>query len=437
MPGHRFAASLLVVLALGGVVHAQNVALVEPSLTKVCLRIDLRMDLIGDIRVQQDGKPVSIKQTAKARHEYLERVLEAKSDVAAKTARFYETAEAAITVDQETSARKLRRTRALMLAQANKDGILVYSPKGLLTQDELELTEHLDTLHVSGLLPGKEVATGDSWKIGNHVVLALCDLEGLIEHNLSGKLIEVKSDVAHLSFVGKVKGIHLGAEATMIIEAKGQFDLKEKRLVGLVWKQTEQRMQGPVNPALSAEVTYTLTRTSISEPAELGDIALVPALAVAADTVSSIRHTDAKGRFEFQHSRDWHLVSEQEKHLVFRLVDRGDFVAQATLMPMKKSPDKMMTLEEFVELMVDAPGWKHEELIDKTDKVEVGGGVKVYRVAATGELEGVKAVQYFYLLHGQLGDQMIVTFTMAPNQVRNLDARDMTILRGITLPRKE
>jgi hypothetical protein len=438
MPLWRLSASLFVIIAWTGAASAQNAALVEAPLPKACFRIDLKMELSGEIRVQQDGKQVSFKQTAKAHHQYLERVLEAKSDVADKTARIYQTAEATITVDKETSSRKLRGGRSLMIAQGTKTGLLVYCPKGLLTQEELELTEHLDTLQVSGILPGKEVAAGETWKVGNHVAHALCDLDGLIEHNLTGKLDEVKSGLAHISMVGQVKGIQLGAEVKMLIEARGQFDLKEKRLTRLEWKQSDQRDQGPVNPALSTDVTYTLTRTPIAEPNELNDIALVPALAVAADTVSAISHTDPKGRFELQHGREWHLVGQDDKHLVYRLLDRGDFVAQATLTPFKKeSSGNMMSLNEFVELMVEAPGWKHEDLIDKTDKVDVGGGIKAYRVAASGELEGVKAVQYFYLLHGPQGHQMIVTFTMAPNQVRNLDARDLALLRGIAFPKKE
>lgn len=431
-------ASLLLTLTLGGFATAQNAVLSEAPLAGACFRVDLKMELTGEIRVQQDGKQRTLKQTAKAHHDYIERILEAKNDVGAKAARIYQSAEATITVEADTSPRKLRRARALMLVHQNPEGLLAYSPKGCLSQEEVELTEHLDTLQISGLLPGKETAVGGTWKVANTVVQALCDLEGLLEHNVTGKLESAKDNMAQIAFIGQAKGIHLGAEVRTLIEAKGQFDLSQKRLVRMEWKQSDQRNQGPVNPAHSADVTYILTRTPIAEPSELSDIALVPALAVALDTVSAISHIDPKGRFELQHGREWRLVGQQEKHLVYRLIDRGDFVAQVTLTPFKKEePGNRMALEDFVELMTEAPGWKHEDLIDKNDKVEVGGGVKVYRVAASGELEGVKAVQYFYLLHDPQGYQMIVTFTMAPNQARNLDARDLALLRGIRFPGKE
>lgn len=431
----RFIAISAAFLAICRPAIAQNVPLAEAPLAKAAFRIELKMDLTGEIRVQQDGKTKTLKQSATAQHVFLERVLDAKNDAAEKTARLYEKAEVTIGVEEKPTTNKLRRTRSLMIAQRGKEGVLVYCPKGHLTQEEMELTEHLDTLHIAGLLPGKETAVGGTWKVANSAVQGMCDIEGLIEHDLTGKLIEIKDDVAHITFLGQVKGIHLGAEVKMLIDAKAEFDVKEKRLTRLEWKQSDQRNQGPVNPAMSTEVTYKLTRKAIEEPSELSDLALVPALAVAPETASLVSHVDPRGRFELSHGREWHLVGQDDKHVVFRLVDRGDFVAQATLTPMKKSSGDMMTLDGFADQMADAPGWKQEEQIDKTDKVNAGDGVKAYRVAASGELEGVKAVQYFYLLRTDAGHEMMVAFTMSPNQVRNLDARDLAILRAIVLPK--
>jgi hypothetical protein len=53
----------------------------------------------------------------------------------------------------------------------------------------LDLTGgQFDSSAVAGVLPGKEVAVGDTWKVPANVVQALCNFEGLTEHNLTGKL---------------------------------------------------------------------------------------------------------------------------------------------------------------------------------------------------------------------------------------------------------
>ena len=71
-------------------------------------------------------------------------------------------------------------------------------------------------------------------------------------------------------------------------------------------------------------------------------------------------HQDAKKRFAFSYSRDWHVVSpdDDNSQLVMRLLERGEFLAQATITPWKKSdPAKAMTLNAFAELMSKTPSW--------------------------------------------------------------------------------
>jgi hypothetical protein len=415
--------------------QAQTYSLAEPLLDNACFRLEMSLELKGKITVQQDGKPASYPHGAQARHEFVERILNANGPLASKSARYYHKAEASLTTDKEAVVKKFRPDRKLLAAQRLKDQTHVYSPKGPLTQDELELTEHFDTLCLAGILPGKDVAVGDSWKIDSAVVQALCDFEGLVEHDLTGKLEKVAGDRAQIVLIGKAKDIDMGAEVNLLVKATAQFDLKEKRLVALEWTQDDQRQQGPVNPKLSAEVKITLTRTPIEEPSDLNNFALVPFPNDPAppENLLAIQHKDARNRFRFQYGRDWHLVGVKDEQLVLRLMDRGHFVAQATVTPWKKA-DKMMSVDDFKELMEKAPGWEQEQVVERKDKIDAPYGHRVYRVTALGELEGVKAMQVFYLVNSPQGDQAIVTFTLTPNQVEQLSSRDFPLVRSLILP---
>src|SRR5262249_54343283 len=140
----------------------------------------------------------------------------------------------------------------------------------------LELTsEHFDTLALTGLLPGKAVAVGDTWKVANTVVQALCTFEGLTEQNLTCKLEEVKDNVARVSVRGTAAGIELGALAKLTIEGAYRFDLGARKLVGLEWTQKDERDQGPASPATSVENRVTLTRVAVEQPEALADVKLV------------------------------------------------------------------------------------------------------------------------------------------------------------------
>ncbi len=434
----RILASLTVLVVGAEIALAQSVSLAEAPLPKSCFRNELTMELKGKITVQQEGKNITLTQAATARHDFLERVLESREGVAEKAARIYETAGATITIDTEAVKLAFRPGHTLMISQRTNNQLQTYCPQGLLTNEEKELTDHFDTLAVSGLLPAKDVAVGEIWSIPTNVVLAICELDGLVSGNLSGKLSKIQGDVAEGTIDGIVKGIGVGAQVAMEIKARFAFELKEKRIIALEWHQHDERLQGPVNPGLTADVIYRLKRTPIIEPNELSEIALVRALSVPTEKVTGISYRDARGRFSFQHSRNWHMVGQQDKHLVLRLLsERGDFVAQATLTPFtRETPGKMMDIDQFVALMATAPGWEQEaDLIEKNAKVDMPpeSGLKAYRVGATGKLSGVAAIQYFHLLTADSGEQMVVTFTMDPKQAPNLSPHDLTLVRNITL----
>src|ERR1700730_4547240 len=113
--------------------RAQTVSLVEAPLPTSCYRNDLSMELTGKVTVQQEGKNISLTQVASARHEFLERILEARDGLAEKSARIYQSAEATITIGADVAKRAFRPGHSLMVAQRIRDQLSTYCPQGLLT----------------------------------------------------------------------------------------------------------------------------------------------------------------------------------------------------------------------------------------------------------------------------------------------------------------
>src|SRR6185369_9715057 len=105
----------------------------------------------------------------------------------------------------------------------------------------------------------------------------------------------------------------------------------------------EQRGAAPANPAMSATVTCTLKRSDADAEAakKVNNIALVPLPDGTSPDHFRLTYKDPQGRFTFQHGRDWLLTSPPgHDQLVLRLLDdRGAYVAQATITPMKKRKD--------------------------------------------------------------------------------------------------
>lgn len=427
-------------LLFANFVHAQSVNLTEAPLESRCVRNEIAMQLEGKITVKQDGKDLTYPHKAEAKHVYLERFLDAPGNIAGKVARHYVTAEGVITFNNnDSSKRSLRADRRFLVAQRVSGQVVSFSPKGALTREEMELSEHFDTMAVAGLLPGKTIEVGKSWMLPNAVVLALCELDGVTAQTLQGTLESVKENIAVGKIAGKANGINLGAEVEMEINARFEFDVKLQRIVAIQWKESDKRQQGPITPALVADVIINLKRTPIAEPEELNKAALanVPDAATPPSRLTNIHHQDAKKRFELSHPRDWYVTSpEYSSQLVMRHIERGDFIAQVTITPWKKiDPKDVMPLEKFAEEMLKTPGWVEEK---ETGREKVKNPAKgqhtVYRVAASGQLESTRTVQYFYLIVSPQGEQLIVTFSVVPQHVPRLGTRDLDFVREIAFP---
>jgi hypothetical protein len=437
MTGWRVLAAAISLLTLTSLGRAQPYPLIEVPASGDCFRVQLSMKLTGEMRVQQQGKIEPIRLSAEASHEFPERVLVAgKTGLVEKSARLYEKAQGAFTVGGRRSERQLRTDRRLVVAQRQNDQLLLYCPKAALTREELSLTsEHFDTLTLTGLLPGRAVAVGDTWKPANAVVQALCGFEGLAEHHLGCKLEGVKDNLATVRVAGDAKGIDTGALAKLSIDAVYHYDLAAKRLVDLEWQQKDERDQGPASPAMSVQSTTTLKRQPIAQTESLSDVALVsvPEGFTVPPAQTNLEHQEGKKRFELFHERGWQLVGETEQHTVLRYVDRGDFVAQVTITPWTPAgKGKHLSADEFKEAMSRTPGWEPEREL-QAGEVPGSDGKWIYRVSAMGRLDGVEVMQNFYLVADALGRQVVLAFTFSPKQAEKLGTHDLSLVGSLEI----
>ncbi len=436
MFARRVFAAAAVLIAAASAVRCETYLLAETDQAGDCFHVTIDMKLTGEIRVHKGDNVVKLKLAANASHDFQERVLAAGADgLAVKTARVYATAKATIRFNDDPTERALRPERRLVAAQRDKQQLLVYSTGGGFTQEELYLAhDHFDTLVLPGLLAGKEVAVGDTWKVPNAVAQEVCLFEGLTEQTLTGKLEEVKDGVAVFSIGGTSNGIDQGAMVKTTVNATGKFDLQSKRVVEMTWTQKDDRDQGPVSPASAVEATTTLVRQPVAQPESLSDVALVsvPSDAPPAPLVQ-LECQDPKGRFSFLYGRDWQITSQTDAHVVLRLMDNGDFVAQATVTPWTPAEKgKHLTPDSFRDAMNNTPGWVPEKEL-QAGEAPSPDDRWIYRISEIGKMDDVEVLQNFYLVAAPGGEQLVVLVTLTPKQAEKLGARDLALVGGIEL----
>jgi hypothetical protein len=308
-----------------------------------------------------------------------------------------------------------------------------------MTRPELEVvSEHFDVLAVHELLPGKAVKAGETWALAGGVAQALTGLVGVTKHDLTGKLQKVAGDEATLTFEGSATGVAQGAQVKCGVEATGTYDLKSKRLTKLVWKQKDDRDQGPISPASSLETTVTLSRKAIERPAALDDVALVsvPDGFSPPGPMTNLEFRDPKGRYALVHPRDWHLTTVSADHAVLRLMDGNLWVAQLTVTPWTKAKKgEHLSGDQFKHEMRTSADWRPERELE-SGEIKSEGGRWTYRLSEIGQLNGVTVMQNFYLVAAPGGEQVVLTFTLSPKMADKLGARDLTVASSIELPAK-
>lgn len=416
--------------------RSQTALLKEQIKRDSTFHIELKMQLNGKLRFQVKDKISSLPITASADHQLVERTLNVDKDgLMTRVVREYLKAHSAFHVSSHRSSHSLRKECKVFVVQRPDGETLTWCITEPLYRSELDLTQHLDTLALPGLLPGKETKVGEPWNLSKSVVQYLGHFNGLIEHSLEGKLESIKDNQAHFSIKGKAKGIEQGALVRLEINAKGCFDLSKKCIIWLQWTQKDERDQGPASPALSAELTTTLNRTPTSKLPSLQDGKLkeVTDDFKVAPLYAQLEYLDPKGRYSFLHDRDWHISASSGNQLVMRLLDRGDFIAQVSITDWPTAEKgKHTSAEDFVKAMNSLKDWKPSQQL-QSKEIPSREGLWMYRHSAIGELEGVEVLQNFYLLASDSGRQLRVTFTLTPKQAQRFGNRGLTLVNGIVL----
>ncbi|QEL17997.1 hypothetical protein [Limnoglobus roseus] len=401
---------------------------------------DLQLTVSGKLKVERDGKPDTIPLEAKAKHQLLERVEAVTDGGIQKAVRHYREAGSDRVTGVDRGKQLLADDRRGIVVQRTATGPVHYSPAGPLTRDDLELvSEHFETLAIPGLLPNKPVKVGESWAVSNDTAQAVCLFDGLVKNDLVGKFTGVKDGNALFTIEGKAEGIEQGAKVKLTVAAQGTFDTAKHVVVAIRWEQTDERDQGPVSPALEAKATIVLTRTAQAvDSKELAEVhAKLPADGKVPEVLTQLRHADAA--YEMLYPRDWYIVVKNDKHLVLRLLNRGEFLAQATIATWKPSAanaDAKAALTEFVDATKKQPGWEPEKVLEN-GLLQAEMGRQLYRLSASGKQDGLDVVQSFYLLTGPAGQHVAVANVCGSANLTKVGTQDVALVTAIDFPAKK
>lgn len=431
----RIALTILAAALASAAFAAESVNLTEEAKTGDCSSYTLELRLSGQMFISQEGRKDPIALDALARHRFFERTLTVDAGQVRRAVRSYSEARVKSAAGTDASDRSLTAEHRLILVERKANGPLCTSPAGPLAREELEIVAgHFPPHALPGLLPGKPVTLGDRWTIDDAAAQAACLFDSISKNELTGKLAAVEGGKATFTIEGAAEGIESGSPVKLTITAEGSFDIAAQRITALVWKQKDVRAEGPISPASAVDATITLMReTHAGPPPELAD-AVVAALPREAD--ATLRYSDPRGEYRFDYPRTWHITGETDTHLILRLLDGHELLAQATLTRWKPAGATQPTnAEEFRQRIAAIPGWVEKSLIEETERPRKGR--QLLRRVVNGEIEGRPVVQSFHLISETQGRQVAATFVMKPEKVKAVGSQDLDLAEAIQFLEKK
>jgi hypothetical protein len=339
-------------------------------------------------------------------------------------------AASAINGEVRPSAAVVRPEVALLVAEPRAGGVVVFSPGGPLTREELELVQGpADPLEFAGLLPEGPVAVGDHWPVGDSAARSLSQYDALTSQTLVATLEEADAGSARVRLRGEIRGSVLGGEGSMACDGTFTFDRKAGRVDRLVLRRAEARRPGPVEAGLDVKSTLSVSRTGAETPAELADDALSALSLEPSPDRERLLLVAPGGRYTLEHDRGWHKYWDDPRLTVLKRVESGRAVAQCNLAAGPNAGrGRHQDPDRFRDDIRKSLGDRFVQLLG-TGEVDgdPAGGYR-YKVGVQGRQGDLGVVWYYYLIAGPAGDQIVATFTLAETEVAGFGNRDEALI---------
>ena len=391
------------------------------------------LEVGGDVSELAENKVQEMKMSVVCNLRYDEKMLEVPGGSAdrLRSVRHYDQANAVIKIDEDGIKPALRSERRLIGVQIDLPKVTLFSPKGMLTRDELELIDVLgNSLLLDGLLPEDPVAVDDSWKHSPEMMAALLGLDAVSQTDVESRLRELTDSAARMEMSGKVEGAYGGASTEIELKAKYRFDRRSQRIDWIAMLVQEKRSIGHVEWGVDAVARIQVTISPQSKAPQLADTALEQLPLSSTAELNRLTYKSAKG-WQLTHDRSWYVTGDHSNLTILRMLDRGELVAQCNISTLPKlAPDKTVTLTEFQHDVQKALGKSFGEFVE-AGQWAGEADYRVYRVVVRGEVSEVPIQWYYYLITDRHGRQAAPAFSVGADLVERFDEADRELVRSL------
>jgi hypothetical protein len=387
----------------------------------------------GDLKLNPDGSAVKhMPLEVTAELAYVERTLAAGPAYAsARTVRNYSEATANLKLRETTITSSLRDDRRLFVSESGEKLAATFSPLGPLTRDELDLVDVPGSgLALAALLPQRALPVNQSWQIPDWAAARLLGLEAVNQHDLTGKLTEVKEHIATIELVGKVAGAVGGVSSEIDLKGKLNFDLQQRAVTWLVLGFTENRAIGHAQPGYNVATKVRLVASPIAPTKDLADPALARLPLQATGETTLIDFTAESAGYQLTHDRRWGVMADRHDVTILRLIDRGDLIAQCNISRLPQlAAGEQLALEAFQDDVRKTLGKNFGQIVEASQ--ESLGDLRSLRVVVSGTAAELPIQWMYYHLSDAAGNRVALVFTIEGSLVEKHPQIERELVNGL------
>jgi len=397
---------------------------------KALLKVKGRLKIKSAEKMKENDPSVQV--TSKLYYD--EKILDPpnKSRQERQSVRYYYLAEAQIGIDQKATSPSLSTSRRTIVHTLGEKPIL-FSPQGALNRAELDLLDIPgDTLSFDELLPVGEVHLGQSWSQNGHVLQRWLGLDDVGQADISSQLVSVKDDQAKVEMKGHLTGMAGGVETEMDIIAEYHFDFGKQHITRLTLDIQEKRAAGYAEPGLDVLARLQLRMIPVRSSESLDEAELAQYDLSETGNAGVIRFESQRGGFQTHHEPRWHVILENDKTTMFRLVDNGDLLGQCNVARLPNlEPGSFEALGDFQAEIRKALGDHFGEFVE-AEESDLKSGLKKTRVVAGGTVGKLSIRWTYYQLTHKDGRRATCVFTSESGKEERFAGADETMISSFS-----
>lgn len=353
------------------------------------------------------GKVVSQKIDVTGKQRYNEWLNSTNS----RSIRQYKAISSAIAIDDYRVRPKFRRQSTLIVTDLNDARLLLYSPSGPMTSEELELINLQGNLLVLyQLLPDAELETGSTFDARYTTLAKLLGIDEISGGKVTGSVSSLNDSVAVINWTGTVTGAADGVPTDIDLVIATQFNTSTGRFSSVKIRIKESRKTGLARPGLDVVANITLNILNVPETPTINET-LISRLdkppVRGSDRV--ILRPVASG-FTIYHQRNWSVFVDQPQMCVLRLIKNGELVGQCSISRLpNRDSNQPIAVEKFQSGIIGSLGDQFGQVLDRQQYKE--GELQVIRVAVVGQNGDVPVQWNYYHISNSAGQQAVAVFT--------------------------